>query len=68
MLAVAVVAVKSSGGPFLEISAEGHARREMRGLRPRAPRTATRHRNGGLKEVPLGATAPVHGRVALATA
>jgi cation transport ATPase len=48
-----VVAVMYSGGTFLESFAEGRARREMRDLLSRVPRTATRHRNGGLEEVPL---------------
>lgn len=52
-LAAAVVAVMYSGGTFLESFAEGRARREMNNLLLRVPRTATRHRNGGLEEVPL---------------
>lgn len=47
-LAAAVVAVMYSGGTFLEAFAEGRARREMHDLLSRVPRTATRHRNGGL--------------------
>jgi heavy metal translocating P-type ATPase len=57
-LAAAVVAVMYSGGTFLESFAEGRARREMRALLSRVPRTATRHRNGGLEEIPLDAVAP----------
>lgn len=57
-LAAAVVAVMYSGGTFLESFAEGRARREMRDLLSRVPRTATRHRNGGLEEVALEAIAP----------
>lgn len=57
-LAAAVVAVMYSGGTFLESLAEGRARREMRDLLSRVPRTATRHRNGGLEEVALEAVAP----------
>ncbi|MGO4910292.1 heavy metal translocating P-type ATPase [Pseudorhodobacter sp. W20_MBD10_FR17] len=53
-LAAAVVAVMYSGGTFLESFAEGRARREMHDLLSRVPRTATRHRNGGLEDVPLG--------------
>lgn len=53
-LAAAVVAVMYSGGTFLESFAEGRARREMLALLSRVPRSATRHRNGGLEEVPLG--------------
>jgi heavy metal translocating P-type ATPase len=52
-LAAAVVALMYSGGTFLESFAEGRARREMRDLLSRVPRTATRHRNGELDEVPL---------------
>lgn len=52
-LAAAVVALMYSGGTFLENFAEGRARREMRDLLSRVPRTATRHRNGELEEVPL---------------
>ncbi|WP_422074168.1 heavy metal translocating P-type ATPase [Tranquillimonas rosea] len=57
-LAAAVVAVMYSGGTFLEAFAEGRARREMRALLSRVPRTATRHRNGALEEVPLDDIAP----------
>ena len=80
-LAAAVVAVMYSGGTFLESFAEGRARREMRDLLSRVPRTATRHRNGGLEEVPLddvapgdrllirqGDVVPVDGRIASAAA
>lgn len=80
-LAAAVVAVMYSGGTFLESFAEGRARREMRDLLARVPRTATRHRNGGLEEVPLddlapgdrllirqGDVVPVDGRIASASA
>ena len=52
-LAAAVVALMYSGGTFLESFAEGRARREMSDLLSRVPRTATRHRDGGLEEVPL---------------
>jgi heavy metal translocating P-type ATPase len=57
-LAAAVVAVMYAGGTFLESFAEGRARREMHDLLARVPRTATRHRNGGLEEVALGEIAP----------
>jgi heavy metal translocating P-type ATPase len=57
-LAAAVVAVMYSGGTFLESYAEGRARREMHDLLSRVPRTATRHRDGGLQEVPLDSIAP----------
>ena len=52
-LAAAVVALMYSGGTFLESFAEGRARREMSDLLSRVPRTATRHCNGELDEVPL---------------
>ncbi|MWD27436.1 cadmium-translocating P-type ATPase [Aquicoccus sp. SCR17] len=52
-LAAAVVAVMYSGGTLLESFAEGRARREMHNLLARVPRSATRHRNGGLEEIPL---------------
>ncbi|MGD9863930.1 MAG: HAD-IC family P-type ATPase, partial [Pseudodonghicola sp.] len=57
-LAAAVVAVMYSGGSFLESYAEGRARREMHDLLSRVPRSATRHRDGGLEEVPLDRIAP----------
>ena len=57
-LAAAVVAVMYSGGTFLESFAEGRARREMHTLLARVPRTARRHRDGGLEEVPLDEVAP----------
>lgn len=57
-LAAAVVAVMYSGGTFLESFAEGRARREMHDLLSRVPRTATRHRNGGLEDVPLDDIVP----------
>jgi heavy metal translocating P-type ATPase len=80
-LAAAVVALMYSGGTFLESFAERRARREMRDLLSRVPRTATRHRNGGLEEVALddvapgdrllirqGDVVPVDGRIDSATA
>ncbi len=57
-LAASVVALMYSGGTFLEGFAEGRARREMSSLLSRVPRTATRHRNGALDEVPLDMIAP----------
>jgi heavy metal translocating P-type ATPase len=76
-LAAAVVALMYSGGTFLESFAEGRARHEMSSLLSRVPRTASRHRNGALEEVPLddiepgdlllirqGDVAPVDGTVA----
>jgi heavy metal translocating P-type ATPase len=52
-LAAAVVALMYSGGTFLESFAEGRARREMRSLLARVPRTASRRLDGTLEEVPL---------------
>ena len=76
-LAAAVVALMYSGGTFLESFAEGRARHEMSSLLSRVPRTASRHRNEALEEVPLedivagdlllirqGDVAPVDGTVA----
>ena len=57
-LAAAVVALMYAGGSFLESFAEGRARREMSDLLSRVPRTATRHRNGALDEVPLDEIVP----------
>jgi len=80
-LAAAVVALMYSGGTFLESFAEGRARREMRDLLARVPRTATRHLDGGLEEIRLdrivvgdrllirqGDVVPVDGKVASASA
>ena len=80
-LAAAVVAVMYSGGTLLESFAEGRARREMRDLLSRVPRTATRHRDGRLEDVPLddirpsdrllirkGDVVPVDGHIASSTA
>lgn len=80
-LAAAVVAVMYSGGTFLESFAEGRARREMHDLLSRVPRTASRHRNGGLEDISLdeivpgdlllirqGDVVPVDGTVASETA
>lgn len=80
-LAAAVVSVMYSGGTFLESFAEGRAKHEMRELLSRVPRTATRHRNGELEDVPLdeiepddrllirqGDVVPVDGVVASGTA
>lgn len=57
-LAAAVVAVMYTGGTLLEGFAEGRARREMRALLARVPRTATRRGPAGLEDVPLGAIVP----------
>ncbi len=57
-LAAAVVALMYSGGTFLESFAEGRARREMHDLLSSVPRTATRHRDGALDEIPLDEIVP----------
>ncbi len=57
-LAAAVVALMYSGGTLLESFAEGRARAEMNSLLSRVPRSALRHRNGALEEVPLDAITP----------
>jgi len=57
-LAAAVVAVMYAGGTFLESFAEGRARRDMRDLLSRVPRTATRHRNDALEDIPLDQITP----------
>lgn len=57
-LAATIVATMYTGGTFLEAFAEGRARREMRDLLSRAPRTATRHRDGGLQELPVEEVIP----------
>jgi heavy metal translocating P-type ATPase len=58
MLAAAVVAVMYSGGTFLEGFAEGRARRDMRDLLSRVPRTATRYGADGFDEVALDVLVP----------
>jgi len=57
-LAAAVVALMYSGGTYLESFAEGRARREMSDLLARVPRSATRHREGALDDVPLDEIVP----------
>lgn len=57
-LAAGVVALMFAGGQFLESYAQGRARREMRALLERAPRTALRHRDGALEEVAVEAIRP----------
>ncbi len=57
-LAAAVVALMYAGGQYLENFAERRARREMTELLARVPRTAIRHRNSALEEVPLDAVDP----------
>jgi cation transport ATPase len=56
-LAAAVVSLMYAGGQYLEAFAEGRARREMTALLSRMPRTAMRHRDGGLEEVAIEAIA-----------
>lgn len=57
-LAASVVSLMYAGGTFLESFAEGRARREMTALLERTPRTATRHRDGRLEEIPIDAIGP----------
>ncbi len=57
-LAAIVVALMYSGGTLLESFAEGRARSEMSKLLSRVPRSATRHRNGSLDDVPLDDLVP----------
>jgi heavy metal translocating P-type ATPase len=56
-LAAVVVAVMYSGGTFLESYAEGRARREIRELLARVPRTATRLIDHHLDEIPVESVA-----------
>ena len=57
-LAAAIVALMYAGGQYLEAYAERAARREMTALLSRVPRTAIRHRDGQLDEVPLELIVP----------
>ena len=57
-LAAAIVALMYAGGQYLEGFAEKRARRDMTALLSRVPRTALRHRNGALEEVPLDRIIP----------
>ncbi len=57
-LAAAIVALMIAGGQFLEAYAERAARREMSALLARVPRSALRHRDGGLEEVALDLIEP----------
>ena len=57
-LAATIVALMYAGGQYLEAYAERQARREMTALLSRVPRTALRHRNGGLEEVALDLILP----------
>ena len=60
MLAAAIVALMYAGGQYLEGFAEKRARRDMTALLARVPRTALRHRDGALEEVPLELVAAGH--------
>jgi heavy metal translocating P-type ATPase len=57
-LAADIVALMYAGGQYLEDFAQAHARREMTALLARVPRSAMRHRNGSLEEVPLDTIEP----------
>jgi len=57
-LAAAIVALMYAGGQYLESFAERRAQREMRALLARVPRSAMRHRDGTLEEVPLDVVVP----------
>lgn len=57
-LAGAIVALMFTGGEALEAFAQRRAAREMTALLGRLPRSATRHENGRLVEVPLDALLP----------
>jgi heavy metal translocating P-type ATPase len=57
-LAANVVALMYAGGQLLEAFAQGRARREMTALMGRVARTAMRHEDGRLREVPLEDVAP----------
>ncbi len=57
-LAGVVVALMYAGGQFLESYALRRARREMRALLERAPRTAMRYGGGALAEVPVETLKP----------
>ncbi|MHB2166365.1 heavy metal translocating P-type ATPase [Alsobacter sp. R-9] len=52
-LAGNVIALMLAGGQVLEDHAQVRARREMTALLARVPRTATRHEDGHLRQVPL---------------
>ena len=57
-LAAAVVALMYAGGQALESFAERRARAEMTALLSRVPRSAQRHGENGLEEIPLDAIVP----------
>ncbi|MGF9693428.1 heavy metal translocating P-type ATPase [Rhizobium sp. 0TCS1.26] len=54
-LAATIVALMYSGGQHLENVAEGRARRDMTALLSRAPRMATRQRDGQMQEIAVDA-------------
>jgi heavy metal translocating P-type ATPase len=58
LLAAAVIAVMLASGRALESWADGRARRDLRGLLARAPRTARRYEGGALITVELAAVGP----------
>jgi heavy metal translocating P-type ATPase len=58
LLAAAVISVMLASGRALEAWAAGRARRDLRALLERAPRTAHRYRGRVLETVPLDAVAP----------
>ena len=57
-LAACIVALMYAGGQYLEGFAEKRARRDMTALLARVPRSALRHRDGALEEVPLEQIVP----------
>jgi cation transport ATPase len=58
LLAGAVITVMLASGRALEGWAAARARRDLSELMSRTPRTARRHRDGSLEEVPLGQIEP----------
>jgi heavy metal translocating P-type ATPase len=58
LLAAAVIAVMLASGRALEAWAAGRARRDLRALLERAPRTARQYRGQALETVPLDAVMP----------
>ena len=58
LLASAVISVMLASGRALEGWAAGRARRDLRALLERAPRTARRYRGDSLETVPLDAVCP----------
>jgi cation transport ATPase len=58
LLAAAVISVMLASGRALEAWAAGRARRDLRALLERAPRTTRRYRERALEQVPLDAVAP----------